>query len=143
MASCEPYGVEKISYKWNKTNLADDEFEIKQHTIGHRQATESTMPQQSFQENMDNAFERMYQNRPPKNPNLDRHEFLNNFKIQRINSSKYNYDTCKYLSGHDLTIAYFQRYGFKQPIFTPEKDGLGIKIASIKQFKLIDIRKCV
>merc|ERR1719322_1600993 len=69
-------------------------------------------------------------------------EFLRKLKYER-NQSKNSKDTCLYLAGNDLTIAYLQRHGFTHPIYVPEKEGLGMKIPNPKTFKLVDIRKAI
>ena len=55
----------------------------------------------------------------------NRIKFLEDLKLHKIKSDKYSKDMCKQLAGHELTVAHFQREGFTNPIFVPEKDGLG------------------
>ena len=55
--------------------------------------------------------------------------FLEDLKL-KLKSDKYSKEMCKQLASHDVTVAYFQREGFINPIFVPDKDGLG-KILNI------------
>ena len=55
----------------------------------------------------------------------NRIKFLEDLKNNKIKSEKYSNDMVKRLSGHEVTVAHMQREGFNNPIFVPEKEGLG------------------
>ena len=55
----------------------------------------------------------------------NRIKFLEDLKNNKIKSDKYSNDMVKRLSGHEVTVAHMQREGFNNPIFVPEKEGLG------------------
>ena len=61
----------------------------------------------------------------------NRIKFLEDLKNNKIKSDKYSNDMVKRLSGHEVTVAHMQREGFNNPIFVPEKDGLGNMIQCI------------
>ena len=55
----------------------------------------------------------------------NRIKFLEELRSQKLKSDRYSKDMVKRLSGHEVTVAHMQREGFNNPIFVPEKDGLG------------------
>ena len=65
----------------------------------------------------DNADDKMEGNRI---------KFLEDLKQNKLKSEKYSKDMVKRLPGHELTVSHLQKEGFNNPIFVPEKDGLGI-----------------
>ena len=60
---------------------------------------------------------------------INRIKFLEEIKMHKIKSDKYAKDMCKRMGGHDVSVAHFQKEGFTNPIFVPDKDGLGKKIS--------------
>ncbi|CAH0549530.1 unnamed protein product [Brassicogethes aeneus] len=48
----------------------------------------------------------------------------------------------KEMHGTELTVAYFQRYGFNTPLLFREKTGLGIRVPT-SNFSINDVRMCV
>ena len=55
----------------------------------------------------------------------NRIKFLEDLKLNKLKSDKYSKDMVKRLPGHEVTVAHIQREGFNNPIFVPDKDGLG------------------
>ena len=56
----------------------------------------------------------------------NRIKFLEDLKQNKIKSEKYSKDMVKRLPGHEVTVSHMQKEGFNNPIFVPEKDGLGM-----------------
>nr|CAH7745842.1 unnamed protein product [Callosobruchus chinensis] len=48
----------------------------------------------------------------------------------------------KEMHGSELTVAYFQRYGFNTPLLFKEKTGLGLRVPT-SNFTINDVRMCV
>ena len=65
----------------------------------------------------DNADDKMEGNRI---------KFLDDLRSNTLKSDKYSKDMVKRLPGHEVTVAHMQKEGFNNPIFVPDKDGLGM-----------------
>ncbi|XP_031621168.1 jmjC domain-containing histone demethylation protein 1 [Contarinia nasturtii] len=74
----------------------------------------------------------------------DDHEGARGFSVaEKLESARFaQVDMVREMKGHDLTISFFQQYGFNIPLLFKEKTGLGLRVPS-SDFSVSDVRMCV
>ena len=46
------------------------------------------------------------------------------------------------MKGSEITLDYFEKNGFNNPLIVDKKDGLGLKVPS-RDFSIADVERCV